>query len=140
MNLTPSAYAHFHDMLERRTHDSIFLVLITGYLDALPTLLTCLVYLKLGKLFGDLFASFSNVDFLFDVRDLAVFADVDRHSIRPFASQDSVRLSGLLVGVAEQWKIEFQFFGELFVLFDRIATCTEECYVELRDFFATLTE
>ncbi len=80
-------------------------------------------------------------DFLVDVQDLAVFADVVGPTAGHAARVQYAQLFGeTFFGVTQDWIIQIQFFGELGVLFDRVDTCGEVGDVKRAKDLATLTE
>ena len=80
--------------------------------------------------------------FLVDEQDLPVFANDKRPARREFAFavRDTVRCGNLECGIAQNWIIQLEFFGELLVYFGIITTGGEVFDVELTKGLAVLTE
>lgn len=76
-----------------------------------------------------------------DVGNLAFFIDDEGDSIRESSvREDAICFGNLLVGVAQQRKIEIQLLCKLDVGFDRITAGAKVSDVEFTEGFAALTE
>ena len=74
---------------------------------------------------------FAGFDFFLDVKNLAIFADDKRPTLRESSSRtdDAVFLRGVFFRIAKNWVVELQFFGVARVGFNGITASSEYLHV-----------